>query len=39
MSHNVASDRASLDTLIMSGAVFYPEEVDGVIKAKIVAGA
>ena len=39
MSHNVASDRASLDTLIMSGVVFYPEEVDGVIKGKIVAGA
>ena len=39
MSHNVASDRASLDTLMMSGVVFYPEEVDGVIKGKIVAGA
>ena len=39
MSHNVASDRASLDTLIMSGVVVYPEEVDGVIKGKIVAGA
>ena len=38
MSHNVASDRASLDTLIMSGVVFYPEEVDGVIKGKIVPG-
>ncbi len=25
MSHNVI-DRASLDTLIMSGVVFYPEE-------------
>jgi hypothetical protein len=35
MCHNIASDRASIDTLILSGALFYPEELDGVFKGTI----
>lgn len=39
MSHNIVSDRASIDTLAMSGVLFYPEEVDGVFQATIQAAA
>lgn len=40
MCHNIASDRASIDTLVLSGVLFYPEEVDGIFKGAITpAGA
>lgn len=37
MSHNVASDRASIDTLVLSGVQFYPEDEAGIFVNK--AGA
>lgn len=39
MSHNIASDRAAIDTLALTGVLFYPEEVDGVIKGTLAPGA
>lgn len=38
MTHSRADDRASIQTLIMTGVVFYPEDASGVIASKI-AGA
>lgn len=35
MTHNVKSDNATYETLVMSGVKFYPELLDGVIKAPI----
>ena len=35
MTHALAADRASIQTLIMSGVVFYPEDASGVFKSKI----
>ncbi|MDD3230031.1 MAG: hypothetical protein PHY23_10850 [Oscillospiraceae bacterium] len=39
MSHSVKSDNASLETLLMSGVLFYPEFTDGVFKGTISTGA
>lgn len=39
MMHDAQSSNAALDTLIMDGVLFYPEEVDGVFKATIAATA
>lgn len=39
MMHDAQSSNAALDTLIMDGVLFYPEEVDGVFKATIAASA
>lgn len=33
--HSIASDNASIESLIMSGVVFYPERIDGVVKCAI----
>lgn len=38
MVHNIASDRASVDTLMMSGVVFYAEDLSGVIVGSIAQG-
>ena len=35
MCHSVKTDNATIDTLVMYGVVFYPELLDGVIKATI----
>lgn len=35
MKHSVADDNATVNTLIMSGVVFYPEMLDGVIVGTI----
>ncbi len=35
MTHQPITGNATVDTLVMSGAVFYPEVLDGVIKATI----
>ena len=37
MTHYVKGDNASINTLIMSGVVFYPEDATGVVKATISA--
>lgn len=37
MTHYVKGDNASINTLIMSGVVFYPEDATGVFKATISA--
>ena len=37
MAHFPVSENATVDTLVMSGVVFYPEMLDGVIVAGIVA--
>ena len=39
MAHYPISSNATVDTLIMSGVVFYPELLDGVIVSTIGAGA
>lgn len=39
MMHDAQSGNASLDTLVLDGVLFYPEEVDGVFKGTIGAGA
>lgn len=39
MMHDAQSSNAALDTLIMDGVLFYPEEVDGVFKATIAPAA
>lgn len=38
MNHTLAADRASVQTLIMSGVTFYPEDASGVFKSKITPG-
>lgn len=38
MTHSRADDRASIQTLIMAGVLFYPEDASGVIKSQINAG-
>lgn len=38
MTHSRADDRASINTLIMSGVLFYTEDAAGVIKSTITAG-
>ncbi len=38
MSHTAISGNATVDTLVMSGVVFYPEMLDGVIVASIGTG-
>ena len=35
MTHKAASGNATIETLVMSGVLFYPEYVDGVFKATI----
>ena len=37
MTHAVSSDNATIDTLMFSSVVFYPELLDGVIVATINA--
>lgn len=37
MTHATASNTATLETLVMSGVMFFPEYVDGVFKATITA--
>lgn len=39
MTHTLAADRASVQTLIMSGVTFYAEDASGVFKSKITPGA
>ena len=39
MTHSRADDRASIQTLIMTGVVFYPEDATGIVKSAINAGA
>lgn len=39
MTHSVKSDNATIDTLVMSGVVFFPELLDGVIVGTITPGA
>lgn len=39
MTHSPVNSNAVLETLVMDGVVFYPEEVDGVFKATIAAVA
>lgn len=39
MTHYVKGDNASIDTLVMSGVVFYPEDATGVVKAAIAVAA
>lgn len=39
MTHYVKGDNACIDTLVMSGVVFYPEDATGVVKATISAVA
>lgn len=38
MTHSRADDRASINTLIMSGVLFYAEDAAGVVKSTIAAG-
>lgn len=38
ITHSIKTDNATIDTLAMSGAVFYPELLDGVIVGTISAG-
>lgn len=38
MTHSRADDRASIQTLIMTGVVFYPEDATGIVKSAINAG-
>lgn len=38
MTHETAADRASIQTLILSGVLFYPEAQDKVSKSTIVTG-
>lgn len=35
MCHTIAADRASINTLIMSGVLFYAENADGIFKSAI----
>ena len=37
MTHSRADDRASIQTLIMAGVLFYPEDAAGIIKSTISA--
>ena len=37
MTHSLATDRASLETLIMSGVLFYAEDESGVFVSAISA--
>lgn len=37
MTHSRADDRASIQTLIMTGVVFYPEDATGIVKSAINA--
>lgn len=37
MTHSIKSDNATIDTLVMSGVVFYPELLNGVIVGTISA--
>lgn len=37
MTHHVKSDNASIDTLVLSGVVFYPEFADGVFEFEVSA--
>ena len=39
MTHSRADDRASIQTLIMTGVVFYTEDATGIVKSAINAGA
>lgn len=39
MTHSRADDRASINTLIMSGVLFYTEDASGVIKSQIKPAA
>ena len=38
MTHTQAADRASIQTLLMTGVLFYPEAQDKVLKSTIVTG-
>lgn len=38
MTHQPITSNATIDTLVMSGVVFYPERVDGVVKVAIGGG-
>lgn len=37
MTHSRADDRASIQTLVMAGVLFYPEDAAGIIKSTITA--
>lgn len=39
MTHQVVGSNATLETLVMSGVVFYPEALDGVFKGTITKAA
>ena len=39
MKHFLADDRASVDTLIMTGSTFYAEDASGIFKASMAVGA
>lgn len=38
MTHQMKSDNASVDTLVLSGVLFYPELADGIFKGTISVG-
>ena len=38
MCHTIAADRASMQTLILTGVLFYPEDASGVFASEITAG-
>lgn len=38
MTHSMATERACVDTLIMTGITFYPEDLSGVIKVDLATG-
>lgn len=37
MTHSLATDRATVDTLVMSGVKFFPEDLSAVIKVAVTA--
>lgn len=39
MTHSLATDRATVDTLVMSGVKFFPEDLSAVIKVAVTADA
>ena len=39
MCHSVKTDNASIETLVMSGVVFFPELADGVIVGTITGSS
>lgn len=39
MTHSLAAERASVDTLVMTGVKFYPEDVSKIIKVPVTAAS